>query len=57
MKTKSKWVVTNISIVLALSMYAPTPNATTLSVLEKKQQETEQNKSELHSGIKEKQMP
>ncbi|WP_156874342.1 murein hydrolase activator EnvC family protein [Planococcus halocryophilus] len=54
MKTKSKWVVTNISIVLALSMYAPTPNATTLSVLEKKQQETEQNKSELHSGIKEK---
>ncbi|WP_083394496.1 murein hydrolase activator EnvC family protein [Planococcus donghaensis] len=54
MNMKSKWIVTNISIVLALSLYTTTSNATTLSELEKKQQETEQKKSELHSGIEEK---
>lgn len=41
---KSKWMVTGVSTVLALTMYLPTTNANTLSELEKKQQETEQKK-------------
>lgn len=51
---KSKWMVTGVSTVMAINMYLPTTSANTLNELEKKQQDTEQNKSELNSGIKEK---
>lgn len=54
MNLTSKWMVTGVSSVLALTMYLPATNASTLSELEKKQQETEQKKSELDSGIQEK---
>lgn len=50
----SKWLVTSLSSVLALSILIPTANADTLNELEQKQQETEQQKSELTSDISEK---
>lgn len=50
----SKWLVTSLSSVLALSILIPTANADTLNELEQKQQETEQQKSELTSDINEK---
>lgn len=50
----SKWLVTSLSSVLALSILIPTANADTLNELEQKQQQTEQQKSELTSDISEK---
>ncbi|KAA0958005.1 peptidoglycan DD-metalloendopeptidase family protein [Planococcus sp. ANT_H30] len=50
----SKWMVTSLSSVLALSILIPTANADTLSELEQKQQETQQQQSELNAGINEK---
>lgn len=50
----SKWLITSLSSVLALSILIPTANADTLSELEQKQQETQQQKSELNEGISEK---
>ncbi|AIY05432.1 hypothetical protein Plano_1467 [Planococcus sp. PAMC 21323] len=54
MSNKSKWLITNISIVLALSINMPIMNANTLGELEKRQLETERKKSELYTGIKDK---
>ena len=50
----SKWMVTGLSSVLALSILMPTVNADKLSELEQKQQEAQQQQSELNSGINEK---
>jgi len=49
-----KWITMGISTIVALSLSLPPTYASTLSELEKKQQETEQKKSELESGIQEK---
>lgn len=54
MSNKSKWLITNISIVLALSINMPIMNANTLGELEKRQLETERKKSELYTGIQDK---
>ncbi|ANU12229.1 hypothetical protein A1A1_07674 [Planococcus antarcticus DSM 14505] len=54
MNLKSKWIVTGLSSVLALIICLPTTDASPLSELEQKQQDTEQKKSELDFGIKEK---
>ncbi|WP_416144091.1 hypothetical protein [Planococcus koreensis] len=50
----SKWMVTSLSSVLALSILIPTANAENLDKLEEKKQEAQQQQSELNSGINEK---
>ena len=50
----SKWMVTSLSSVLALSILIPTANADNLDKLEEKKQEAQQQQSELNSGINEK---
>ncbi|EIM05783.1 hypothetical protein A1A1_14359 [Planococcus antarcticus DSM 14505] len=50
----SKWMITSLSSVLALSILIPTANADTLSELEQRQQEMQQQQSELNSSIGEK---
>ncbi|WP_298829854.1 M23 family metallopeptidase [uncultured Planococcus sp.] len=50
----SKWMLTGLTSVLALSMLVPTASADTLSELEEKKQEVEQRQGELNSGINEK---
>ncbi|UJF25509.1 murein hydrolase activator EnvC [Planococcus sp. 107-1] len=54
MNLKSKWMLTGLSSVLALSILVPTASADKLSELEQKKQEIEQRQSELNSGIQEK---
>ena len=52
---KSKWMLTGVSSVLALTMLLPTATAAdTLSELKQKQQEAQQKQSELNLGIEEK---
>lgn len=50
----SKWIVTGLSSILALSILVPTSSADILSEMEQKQQEAQQQQSELNSGISEK---
>ena len=50
----SKWLLTSLTSVLALSMLLPTASANTLSELEQKKQEVEQRQGELNSGINKK---
>ncbi|KAA0955179.1 peptidoglycan DD-metalloendopeptidase family protein [Planococcus sp. ANT_H30] len=54
MSLKSKWIVTGLVSALAITLCLPTTDASPLSELEKKQQDTEQKKSELNSGIQKK---
>lgn len=53
---KSKWMLSGVSSLLAISILLPTAdaNANTLNELEQQQQEAEQKKNELNSGIKQK---
>jgi murein DD-endopeptidase MepM/ murein hydrolase activator NlpD len=50
----SKWMMTSLSSVLAISILVPTANAENLDKLEEKKQEAQQQQSELNSGINEK---
>ncbi|MDN7242368.1 peptidoglycan DD-metalloendopeptidase family protein [Planococcus sp. N028] len=55
MKLKSKWMLSGISSVLALTIFLPTAaNADKLSELEQQKREAQQQQSELNSGINEK---
>lgn len=54
MNSKSKWLLTGVSSVLALTLLIPTANADTLSELQQEQQKIEQKENELNSGISEK---
>ncbi|MDN3425909.1 peptidoglycan DD-metalloendopeptidase family protein [Microbacterium sp. APC 3898] len=54
MNSKSKWMLTGVSSVLALTLLIPTANADTLSELQQEQQKVEQKQNELNSGISEK---
>lgn len=54
LKLKSKWMLTGVSSILALTVLMPSAGADSLSELEKKQQEAQQKESQLDSGIKEK---
>ncbi|WP_394120656.1 murein hydrolase activator EnvC family protein [Planococcus donghaensis] len=54
MNSKSKWLLTGVSSVLALTLLIPTANADTLSELQQEQQKIEQKEIELNSGISEK---
>lgn len=54
MKQLSKWAATAIAAVLSLTLIMPSANADALSDLEKKQQQAEQKKNELNSGIQQK---
>lgn len=54
LRLKSKWMLTGLSSVLALSILVPTASADKLSELEQKKQEVEQRQGELKSGINEK---
>lgn len=54
MKQLSKWAGTAIAAVLSLTLVMPSANADTLSDLEKKQQQADQKKNELNSGIQQK---
>lgn len=54
-KLKSKWLLSGISSVLALTIFLPAAaNADTLSELEQKQQEMQQQQNQLNSGINDK---
>ena len=54
MNPKSKWLLTGVSSVLALTLLIPTTNADTLSELQQEQQKVEEKQNELNSGISEK---
>ncbi|WP_142826089.1 murein hydrolase activator EnvC family protein [Planococcus soli] len=54
MNSKSKWLLTGVSSVLALTLLIPTASADTLSELQQEQQKVEEKQSELNSGIGEK---
>ncbi|MBT2570436.1 peptidoglycan DD-metalloendopeptidase family protein [Planococcus sp. ISL-110] len=54
MNPKSKWLLTGVSSVLALTLLIPTTNADTLSELQQEQQKVEEKQTELNSGISEK---
>lgn len=54
MNSKSKWLLTGVSSVLALTLLIPTANADTLSELQQEQQKIEEKQNELNSGIGEK---
>ncbi|ANU10314.1 hypothetical protein A1A1_08869 [Planococcus antarcticus DSM 14505] len=51
MNSKSKWLLTGVSSVLALTLLIPTVNADTLSELQQEQQKMEEKQNELNSGI------
>ncbi|MFD1031220.1 murein hydrolase activator EnvC family protein [Metaplanococcus flavidus] len=54
MNSKSKWMLSVVSAILALTMVMPSVSANGLSELKKEQQEAERKKNELNSNINEK---
>ncbi|WP_372869217.1 murein hydrolase activator EnvC family protein [Planomicrobium okeanokoites] len=54
MNSKSKWMLSVVSLLLAITMVTPSVSANDLSDLKKEQQEAERKKSELNSNINEK---
>lgn len=54
LKLKSKWMLSGVSAIMAVTMLLPAVSADTLSELEQQKQATEQKQNQLNSGINEK---